>query len=60
MKMGLNVGKTRIECELRASGRLGRRTTKFRVRADSDHDKPVVEIVLARTFNPAGPNLVWV
>jgi transposase InsO family protein len=50
----------RIERLMRENGIRAVHARKYRVTTKSDHDKPVVENVLARKFEASEPNQVWV
>ncbi len=58
-KRGVRVGKKRVERLMRDEGLVGRRKRAFRHTTDSNHDRPIAANVLARDFEPAGPNQVW-
>jgi len=57
---GICVGKKRVERLMRESGIRGRRKRRFCCTTDSRHEMPVAPNVLARRFDAAGPNRVWV
>jgi transposase InsO family protein len=57
---GVRVGKERVERLMRAEGLRARQKRRFRRTTDSKHGLPVAPNVLARSFEPTGPNRAWV
>lgn len=58
-KAGLRVSKKRVERLMRERGLVGRQKRRFRRTTDSNHAQPVAPNVLARHFEPHGPNQAW-
>jgi putative transposase len=57
---GVRVGRKRVERLMRQEGIEARRKRRFRRTTDSNHPNPIAPNVLARQFQPAAPNTVWV
>src|SRR5262249_11186829 len=57
---GLRVGRKRVERLMRESGLRARQKRRWRRPTDSRHSLPVAPNVLARCFQVAAPNQVWV
>ncbi len=58
---GVRVGKRRVELAMRQNGLRGRGKRRFRVSTtDSNHALPIAPNLLARNFNVARANTVWV
>jgi transposase InsO family protein len=57
---GVRVGRKRVERLMREKGIEARRKRRFRRTTDSNHPNAVALNVLARRFEPAAPNTVWV
>ena len=58
-KKGIRVGKKRIARLMREKGLVARQKRRFRRTTDSNHANPIAPNVVARDFEPAGPNQVW-
>jgi transposase InsO family protein len=58
-KKGICVGKKRIARLMREKGIVARQKRRFRRTTDSNHANPIAPNVVARDFEPAGPNQVW-
>ena len=59
-KKGVRVGKKRVARLMRDACLVGRRKRRFRRTTDSNHTNPIAPNVVARNFDPAAPNQVWV
>lgn len=57
---GTRVGKKRVERLMREKGLQARRKRRFCHTTDSKHPDPIAPNILARRFEPAAPNRVWV
>ncbi len=57
---GLNIGRYRVRRLMRENRLRALWRRKFVHTTDSGHALPVSDNVLARRFNPSGPNLAWV
>jgi transposase InsO family protein len=57
---GIRVGKKRVERLMRANGIQARQKRRFRRTTDSNHEFPIAPNILARKFEAAAPNQVWV
>ncbi|WZX23409.1 IS3 family transposase [Myxococcus stipitatus] len=56
---GLPVGRHRVARLMREAGLRARRRRRFVHTTDSKHGLPVAPNVLARAFNPPGPDQTW-
>jgi putative transposase len=57
---GFEVSRKRVERKMREHGLVGRRRPKFRKTTDSNHDDPIAPNIVAREFDVAEPDRVWV
>ena len=57
---GVRVGRKRVERLMRENGLEARRKRRFRRTTDSKHGHPIAPNVLARAFDVAEPDRVWV
>lgn len=58
-KRGIRVGKKRVARLMREHGLVARQKRRFRRTTDSNHANPIAPNVVARAFEPKGPNQVW-
>jgi transposase InsO family protein len=58
-RKGVRVGKKRVERLMRDEGLVGRRKRRFRRTTDSNHASPIAPNLVARDFEPNGPDRVW-
>ena len=56
---GFAVGRNRVARLMRQEGLEAVPPKRFRVTTDSKHSEPVAPNLLARQFDPAGPNEAW-
>jgi putative transposase len=57
---GVRVGKKRVERLMQENGLQARRKRRFRKTTDSKHSDPIAPNVVARNFDVAEPDRVWV
>jgi putative transposase len=57
---GVHVGRKRVERLMKRNGLEARRKRRFRKTTDSKHMNPIAPNVVAREFEAAAPNRVWV
>jgi transposase InsO family protein len=58
-RQGVVVGRKRVERLMRENQLVGRSKRRFRRTTDSNHPNPIAPNVVARRFEPSGPNEVW-
>lgn len=58
-RKGVRVGEKRVARLMREKGLEGRRKRRFKRTTDSNHTNPIAPNLLARDFEPAGPNQAW-
>jgi len=56
---GFDVGRNRIAQLMAGLGLTGQLPRPFRKTTDSNHDHPIAPNLVAREFNPTGPNELW-
>ena len=58
-KLGIRVGRKRVERLMRENGLMARGKRRFRRTTDSNHAEPIAPNVVERQFEPGEPNRVW-
>ncbi len=58
-KKGIRTSEKRVARLMREEGLEGRQKRRFRRTTDSNHSNPIAPNVLARDFEPEGPNQAW-
>lgn len=56
---GEKVSRKRIARLMRETGVSGLRKRRFKRTTDSEHSQKIAENLVARDFNPTGPNQIW-